>query len=80
MSRLLAASALLALFPQLAQAQDSAAAPPAITAEQAIDNAATSWSILATEAADPCAAIDENSDPDTIVVCREWESGERYTV
>ncbi len=80
MSRLLAATALLALFPQLAQGQDDAAGSPVITAEEVIDNAATSWSILPTEAADPCAAIDENSDPDTIVVCREWESGERFMV
>jgi len=55
-------------------------AQDAVTAEQAIDNAETSWSILAPEDADVCADLDENSDPDIIVVCREWESGERYMV
>lgn len=80
MSRLLAATLFAALLPAPLAAQDESAAPPAVTAERAIENAETSWSILAPEDADVCADLNENSDPDVIVVCREWESGERFMV
>ncbi|MCL6249841.1 hypothetical protein M3P36_02095 [Altererythrobacter sp. KTW20L] len=51
---------------------------PAITAEEAIAIAEDRWSILVPEV-NPCAVARDNADPDVIVVCREWEDGERYT-
>ena len=75
MSRLLAAPLLAVLAPAPLLAQQPA---PAISAEEAIGNAADRWSILAPEV-NPCAEAERNADPDVIVVCRAWEDGARYT-
>jgi hypothetical protein len=48
------------------------------TAEQANETARQTYSTTPTPAPDACARP-EDADPDVIVVCREWESGEAYT-
>ncbi len=55
-----------------------AAEPPVVTAEEAVANARTAWTVTAAEPEiDPC--DDPEADEDTIIVCRRFESGERYT-
>jgi hypothetical protein len=50
---------------------------PAVTAEEALANARTSWTVTDPEPEiDPC--DDPDADEDTIIVCRQFESGERY--
>lgn len=75
MSRSLALIAALAAIPAPLLAQESA--PPALTAEDALENARALWSTRPEPEVDPCAQAEAN--PDVIVVCRRWESGERYT-
>lgn len=45
-------------------------------AEAAMANARQYWSATPRERPSECDVV--NPDPDTIVVCREWEDGERY--
>ncbi|MFC3099749.1 hypothetical protein [Altererythrobacter lauratis] len=78
MSRSLARYTLLgALAAPLAAPLAAQEAAPAITAEEALENARSVWSTRPEPEADPCAQAEAN--PDVIVVCRRWESGERYT-
>lgn len=74
MSRSLPSALLVLLVPAPLAAQDA----PAITAEEALANAEAVWHVTAPEPEiDPCA--DPEADEDTIVVCRRFEDGERYT-
>jgi hypothetical protein len=80
MSRSLALLAALLLLPAPLAAQDASYGPAdetVTTAEAAMANARQYWSALPRERPSECDEPDP--DPDTIVVCREWEDGERYT-
>lgn len=79
MSRTLAIVAGLLLLATPARAQDASYGPaderqvsPAQTAIQASQNRAPRQRERPSECDDP------DPDPDTIVVCREWEDGERF--
>ena len=80
MSRSLAAIGLaygVICNPIASLAQEAGEEQPTITAEEALANAEAHWSgAIDIKKPDPCA--DESEDPDVIVVCRRWESGERY--
>jgi hypothetical protein len=71
---------LLVGMPAAAQVGDYGPTIPAAstTAEQASETARQTYSTAPTPAPDACARL-EDADPDVIVVCREWESGEAYT-
>lgn len=63
--------------PFTARAQEIDEVRRTITAEEALANAEELWSgAIDIKKPDPCA--EESDDPDVIVVCRRWESGERY--
>jgi hypothetical protein len=62
--------------PTASLAQEAKGEAPTITAAEALSNAEELWSgAIDIKAEDPCATTD---DPDVIIVCRRWESGERY--
>jgi hypothetical protein len=61
-----------------ASAQEAQSTPP-ITADEAMANAREYWSTTPTEVPDACAQAQAGAGEDVIVVCRQWESGERYT-
>lgn len=80
MSRSMAAYVLIALLLATPlSAQDTAGTTrlpaPTTTAEEAIATARSLFTVIEPEA-DPCAAA--NPDPDTIVVCRQYEDGAQY--
>lgn len=70
---------LLLLLPATVVAQDGSYGPTvesAADAEAALANAQQYWSSTPRERPGECDEVDP--DPDTIVVCREWEDGEKY--
>lgn len=75
MSRLMAVYVLLAVLPGPLAAQEAADAPAPTTAEEAIATARSMFTLIEPKA-DPCAGTD--LDPDTIIVCRQFEDGERF--
>lgn len=77
MSRRMALAAGLAMAIAVpAAAQDASYGPADDSAEQAVANASEYWSARPRER--PTACDDPDPDPDTIVVCREWEEGTEY--
>jgi hypothetical protein len=80
MSRTLAimAGLLLAASPALAQQGSYGPADERqVSPASAVANASEYWTPRERERPSEC--DDPDLDPDTIVVCREWEDGERYT-
>ncbi|MES2699298.1 MAG: hypothetical protein V4647_06785 [Pseudomonadota bacterium] len=80
MSRSLAPLLVVLLVPGTpVEAQDGSYGPTvesAAEAEAAMANARQYWSSTPRERPGECDEVDP--DPDTIVVCREWEDGEKY--
>ncbi len=83
MSRSLAYwGALALLLGAPAAAQDAGYGPVddrAVSAEEAMANASQYWTPTPPRER-PSECDEANPDPDTIVVCREWEDGEEYQI